>query len=49
MFNIITGFGFAGLFMFALATVYLAYVGFMYIVYRMTNGKMKFKEYIKYW
>lgn len=49
MFEFITSIGIGGLFIFGLAALYLAYVGFMYAIYRKTNGKMKFKEYIKYW
>ena len=49
MFNFAVCSGIAGLFGFGLGITYLAYVGFMYIVYKRTGGKMKFREYVKYW
>lgn len=49
MFNFILTFGIAGIFCLALITIYVLFVVFMYIVYRCDNGKMSFREYIKYW
>ena len=49
MFNLAVCAGFAGLFSFGLGIIYLAVVSVMYIGYRLTNGKMSFREYIKYW
>jgi len=40
---------FGGLFCLVLVVPYSIFVGLMYVVYRATNGKMKFREYVKYW
>lgn len=49
MFEFATCIGIGGLFAFGLGVTYFAWVCFMYIVYKRTGGKMKFREYVKHW
>lgn len=48
-----TDFGFLcmffGAFLLGISVCYSIYVCFMFVVYKLDNGKMKFFDYIKYW
>ena len=49
MFELLFCLGIAGAFTLCLAVPYSIFVLFMYIVYKATGGKMKYRDYVKHW
>ena len=49
MFDFIFCVGFVSVFFFAITILYIAFMCLMFVVYKLDNGKMNFREYVKYW